>query len=117
MPLSPEPPPPPADLAPLLNHAELRLSPDLKTVVLSAERVAVKYVPGRRYLVLTPKQWGMLQEFGAGRTVTQVLCAAIAAQRCPSLREFYELVVKAVRAGILLTAVVPVPAAVAPAKR
>jgi CRP-like cAMP-binding protein len=116
MPLSPEPPPPPADLAPLLNHAELRLSPDLKTVVLSAERVAVKYVPGRRYLVLTPKQWGMLQEFGAGRTVTQVLCAAIAAQRCPSLREFYELVVKAVRAGILLTAVVPEPAAVSPAK-
>jgi cAMP-dependent protein kinase regulator len=97
------------DLAPLLNQAGLRLSPDLKVAELSGDRLAVKYVPGRRYLVLAPKQWEMLQVFGAGKTVTQVLCAAIAAQRCPSLREFYELVVKAVRAGILLTEVVPAP--------
>ena len=97
------------DLAPLLNQAVLRLSPDLKVTELSAERLAVKYVPGRKYLVLTPKQWEMLQVFGPGKTVTQVLCAAIAAQRCPSLREFYELVVKAVRMGILLTEAVPAP--------
>ncbi len=97
------------DLAPLLNQAVLRISPDLKVAELSADRLAVKHVPGRNYVVLTPKQWEMLQAFGAGKTVTQVLCAAIAAQRCPSLREFYELVVKAVRAGILLTDAAPAP--------
>src|SRR3954470_22950736 len=95
------------DLAPLLNQAVLRLSPDLKVATLSDDRLAVKYVPGRQYLVLAPKQWEMLQAFAPGRTVPQVLCTAIAAQRCPSLREFYELVVKAVRAGILLTETVP----------
>ncbi|SDR66012.1 cyclic nucleotide-binding domain-containing protein [Opitutus sp. GAS368] len=116
MPLSPESPPPAGDLAPLLNQAVLRLSPDLRTAELSADRLAVKYVPGRRYLVLTPQQWALLQEFGPGRTVTQVLCAVISAQRCPSLREFYELVVKAVRAGILQADVTPPPPAVAPAK-
>jgi len=105
-----------ADLAPLLNQAVLRLSPDLGVAELSSERLAIKYRPGRRYLVLSPGQWAMLQEFGTGRTVTQVLCAAISAQRCPSLREFYELVVKAVRAGILQTEAVPPPAAETPAK-
>jgi CRP-like cAMP-binding protein len=103
------------DIAPLLNKAVLRLSPDLKTAVLAEDRLAVKFVPGRSYLVLTPKQWEMLQAFGPGRTVTQVLCAAIAAQRCPSLREFYELVVKAVRAGVLAADGVPGPAPVAAA--
>ncbi len=116
MPLSPESPPPAGDLAPLLNQAVLRLSPDLRTAELAADRLAVKNGPGRRYLVLAPGQWALLQEFGPGRTVTQVLCAVISTQRCPSLREFYELVVKAARAGILQTDVLPPPAAVAPAK-
>lgn len=98
-----------ADLAPLLNQAVLRLAPDLKMATLADDRLALKCVPSRRYLVLTPNQWVMLEAFGPGRTVTQVLCAAIAAQRCPALREFYELVVKAVRAGILVADGVPVP--------
>lgn len=100
------------DLAALLNQAVLRLSPDVKVAELSRDRLAIKYVPGRQYVVLAPKQWEMLQAFGPGKTVTQVLCAAIAAQRCPSLRDFYELVVKSVRSGILLTDAVPAPAAV-----
>ncbi len=104
------------DLAALLNQAVLRLSPDLQVAELSADRVAVKYPAGRRYLVLTPKQWALLQEFSAGRAVPQVLCAAITAQRCPSLREFYDLVVKAVRAGMLQTAAAPLPPAQPPAK-
>jgi CRP-like cAMP-binding protein len=105
------------DLAPLLNQAVLRLSPDLKVAELSPDRVAVKYVPGRREVVMTPAQWALVQRFGqVGQTVTQVLCAAIAAQRCPSLRDFYELVVKAAQAGILQAPGVPVPPAEPAAK-
>jgi CRP-like cAMP-binding protein len=116
MPLSPEAPPPVADLASLLNQAVLRLSPDVQVAELPADRVAVKYVPGRRYLVLTPAQLALLQRFGTGRTVPQVLCAAITAQRCPSLRDFYELVVKAVRAGLLQTEAVSPPPPEPPAR-
>lgn len=104
------------ELAPLLNQAVLRLNPDVKVAELRTDRLAVKSVQCRRYVVLAPKQWEMLQVFGQGRTVTQVLCLAIGAQRCPSLREFYELVVKAVRAGILLADIVPPPPAVPPAR-
>jgi CRP-like cAMP-binding protein len=105
------------DLAPLLNQAVLRLSPELKVAELSPDRLAVKYMPGRREVVMTPAQWALVQRFGSvGQTVTQVLCASISAQRCPSLREFYELVIKATHAGILQAPGVPVPPANPPAK-
>lgn len=115
-PPSPESPPAAVDLAQLLNHAVLRLSGEVRSAKLRPDRQVVKYSPGHRYLVLTPKQWELLQQFGAGSTVTRVLCAAITVQRCPSLREFYELVVKAVRAGILQTDAQTPPPAVAPAR-
>jgi CRP-like cAMP-binding protein len=111
----PEQTPAAGELAALLNQAVLRLSRDVWAAKLSHDRLVVKYQPGRRYLVLTPRQWGLLQEFGGGRTVTSVLCAAITAQHCPSFREFYELVVKAVRAGILESEVQPLPPAVSAA--
>ncbi len=101
------------DLAALLNHSVLRLGGNVRVVKLRQDRLVVKYLPGRRYLVMTPRQWGVLQEFGEGRTVTSILCAAIANQGCPSFREFYALVVQAVRAGILETEGQPLPAEVA----
>lgn len=103
-----------ADLGALLNRAVLHLSPDVKAATLSKERVALKYRPARQYLVVTPRQWETLQVFKDGKTVTTVLCDLIASQRNPSLRELYELVIKAVRAGILQTAEHPVPPAVKP---
>lgn len=99
----------PADLGALLNRAVLHLSPGVKATALTKERIVLKYLPGRRYLIVTPKQWEMLQSFKNGKTVTTVLCDLIAGQRNPSLRELYELVIKAVRAGVLQTAEHPVP--------
>lgn len=113
---SPETPPAAADYAPLLNQTALRLTSDLKTAELSPDRLAVKYITGRRTVVMTPNQWSLLQRFMSGQTVTQVLCAAIAAQRCPSLRDFYELVVKASHAGILQAPAMALPPPVPPAK-
>ncbi len=97
------------EVAPLLNHSVLRLSREVRSGKLRPAILVVKYQPGCRYLVLTPRQWELLQEFGGGRTVTSVLCATIEVQYCPPLREFYELVVKAVRAGILQSDSHPLP--------
>lgn len=108
--------PAPVDVAALLNQATLRLSPDVRVVKLASDRLFVKYQPGGGRLVLTPRQWDQLQEFRSGQTVPQVLCTLIAAQHTPTLRDFYELAVKAVQTGVLLTEWQPAPPEVAPAK-
>ena len=62
----------------------------------------VKNIPERTYLGITEKQWSLLQHFKEPRTVPQVLEAAIEERFCPRLGEFYELILKAVRARILV---------------
>lgn len=105
-----------SELGALLNKAVLRLSPDLRVAMLSSERIALKYQPGRRYMVVTPEQWNTLQEFKSGSTVTAVLCRLITNQRNPSLRELYELVAKATQTGVLQSDTWPVPPAETPVK-
>lgn len=99
-----------AELGALLNQSVLTLSPDVRVVRLATERFALKYQPGRRYLIVTPQQWNTLQEFKGGHRVTDVLCGLISSQQNPSLRDLYELVTKATQAGILQTPAWPVPA-------
>lgn len=51
---------------------------------------------------MTDYQWEALRAFGdKGLTVPQVLFKLIGDRRCPALREFFELVIKAFDAGIL----------------
>src|SRR6478736_4939147 len=64
----------------------------------------VKNVADRAYLAVTPKQWQVLQKFRQPRTVPRVLEEIIEERTCPVLGEYYELVLKAVRAGVLVTA-------------
>ncbi|HEY8994678.1 MAG TPA: cyclic nucleotide-binding domain-containing protein [Lacunisphaera sp.] len=74
----------------------------------------VKNIPERTYLGITAKQWVVLTRFKEARTVPQVLEAAIEDRICPELGEFYELILKAVRARILVEpgqTVFPIPAA------
>lgn len=105
-----------AELTFLLNQAVLRLSPDVRMRQLAPDRLVLKYEPARLYLIVSPGQWDILQHFKSGATVTQVLCDLIADQRDPSLRELYELVVKAARAGVLQAEGYPVPPVVLPSK-
>jgi CRP-like cAMP-binding protein len=73
----------------------------------------LKNIPERTYLGITAKQWVVLSRFKEPRTVPQVLEAAIEDRICPALGEFYELILKAVRARILVEpgqTVRPVPA-------
>lgn len=105
-----------ADSVALLTTDRLVLSPELRTCKNQPERLVVKYQPGRRYLVCTPSQWRLLQEFAPpGRTVPELLLGLIPEGRCPSLREFYELVLRAQQAGILQTEGRPAPAPQPPA--
>ena len=62
----------------------------------------VKNAAERRYLALTPFEWHVLTCFSEPRTVPQVLEKIIDERLCPALGEFYELVLKAVRARVLV---------------
>jgi CRP-like cAMP-binding protein len=86
--------------------------------------IMVKNVPERTYLAITVKQWQVLARFEQSHTVPEVLEAIISDRICPALGEFYELILKAVRARILVepaqtVATVPAinwPLSVAPAR-
>lgn len=90
------------DQATLLASVSFRLSASCKIANYCAGHVVVKHVPGRAYLHLSAPQWAALRGFGdSGLTVPQVLFKLISDRCCPPLREFYEVVVKALGAGIL----------------
>jgi CRP-like cAMP-binding protein len=93
----------------LLTAATLRLSREVRASKPYHDRQVIKYQPGRQYLVVSPAQWEVLQTFGAGRSVPDVLCELISDRRSLPLREFYELVVKAFHHGILQMDGQPVP--------
>jgi CRP-like cAMP-binding protein len=92
---------PEIDQVTLLTSTKLRLADELRTTELRVDRVVVKYQPARRYLVCTQTQWQLLQGFASRRTVPDLLIEIIPEGRCPPLREFYELIVKANHHGIL----------------
>lgn len=117
MPSDPSAPPPAADdWVVWLNEAPLGLSPEVRKVRLGADRILVHYQPGRRSLVLTAAEWRVLQRFQGARPVPVVLRELLGEQVCPPLRDFYELVAQALRAGILTAAGRPPPPAVAPTR-
>lgn len=62
----------------------------------------VKNVPERTYLAVTPRQWQVLSRFSEAHTVPQVLEVVINDRICPALGEFYELILKAVKARIIV---------------
>src|SRR5688572_13802851 len=64
--------------------------------------IVVKNLSAHTYLTLDPKQWQVLQEFQKPKTVPAVLERIIEERMCPALGEYYELVLKAVRAGVLV---------------
>lgn len=109
-------PAPEADLATLLNQATLRLAPGTRAVPLRENRVAVRHDASRTQIVVTSFQSRVLEGFANGATVPKILSWLIESQCCPPLREFYELVVKAARAGLLLPEGRAEPAEVKPVK-
>lgn len=86
----------------LLTFTDLYLSGNLQAEVPRVGQVVVRHVATRRVLILTPVQWGVLKQFEGGCTTAAVLKKLILGRSCIPLKQFYELVVKAYGAGMLL---------------
>jgi CRP-like cAMP-binding protein len=87
----------------IISAQRLQLAADLQTTPPDGRLIVVKNVPARTYLRVTPEQWFILRQFQTARSVPAVLEAAIRDRFGVPLGEFYELILKAVRAHVLLT--------------
>src|SRR5882762_2138472 len=85
----------------LLTAEVLRLEPGLVRGQKVKETFALKRVASQTYLVVNALQAGVLEEFAAGKNVPDALERCIRSRACPPLREFYDLILKAHRAGVL----------------
>src|SRR5262249_15994876 len=86
----------------LLTAQRLELADELVQSQASGGVVTIKNVRERTYLAVTPKQWKLLQLFREPSTVPRMLEQIIEQRQCPPLGEFYERILKAVRARILI---------------
>lgn len=85
----------------VLTAQTLRLNPHVLRADASGPAFVVKNGPNRKYLTVTAEQWNLLRNFANPATVPDVLRAVILSRTCAPLREYYELILKALRAGIL----------------
>lgn len=90
------------------QHANLLLSAEVlrrETGLIRGQTVgntfALKRVASQTYLTVDKLQAGVLGEFVQPKNVPQALENCIRERKCPPLREFYDLVLKAHRAGLL----------------
>ena len=85
----------------LLTTERLKLGADLQRGWTANGALVLKHVPSQVYLNVSQKQLAALEAFGEGATVPEVFARLLRERRCLPLREFYELVLKACRAGVL----------------
>jgi hypothetical protein len=85
----------------LLTAENLQRDPNLLRGQKVRETFALKRVASHTYLVVNELQARVLAEFAQARSVPQVLERCICERKCPALREFYDLILKAHAAGIL----------------
>jgi len=86
----------------ILSAQTLRLASNLQQSAPINGICVIKNARAKTYLKVTANQWAVLQQFGNGRTVPAVFDDAIRQRICPRLGEFFELVLKAFAAKILL---------------
>ena len=92
----------------VLTAQTLRLNPHVMRADSAGPTFVVKNAANRTYLTVTAEQWNLLRNFANPATVPDVLRAVILSRTCLPLREYYELVLKALRAGVLLVDKQPV---------
>lgn len=92
----------------LLSTARLRLNEAVRRSAPQPGYVVMRSAGGSRRLVLTGVQAAILTNFfGQPATVPEALVRLINAHGCPPLREYYELVLQAHAAGVLVTGLEP----------
>lgn len=92
----------PEDRERLLHSAVLKVGAEVVSGSLRRDRVVVKNAATGDLIGVSRDERAILQAFGAGATVPDVLAKLIMKGKSPPLREFYELVLKALEKGILL---------------
>ncbi len=90
------------DLNLLLSAQTLHLARDIKCSEPVDGLIVLKNVPARTYLRVTPEQWLLLLKFQNPTMIPAVLNEAIRERQCLPMGEFYEVILKALRARILL---------------
>ena len=95
------------DLQLLFTAERLQLNPLLTKGAVRKGRYTVKTIDTGGYLTIDELQWHVLAAFNKPKTVPDVLQFLITERICPALHDFYELIIKANRAGVLQTAPSP----------
>lgn len=85
-----------------LSAQILTLAPNLQHSEAINGLLVVKNVSAKTYLKITTAQWRILRLFAEPHSVPAVLAQALDERLCLPLNEFFELILKAVRAHILL---------------
>ena len=96
------------DLQLLFTAERLQLNPRLSKGADSNGRFTIKTLDTGGYLTVDRLQLGALLSFSKPTTVPEALRTLIVERKCPALRDFYELVLKAQRTGVLQTGPSPV---------
>ena len=96
------------DLQLLFTAERLQLNPHLTKGADSNGRFTIKALDTGGYLTIDRLQLGALLAFNKPTTVPEALRNLIVERKCPALRDFYELVLKAQRSGVLQTGPSPV---------
>jgi len=96
------------DLQLLFTAERLQLNPHLSKGEDSNGRFTLKTLDTGGYLTIDRLQLGALLAFSKPTTVPEALRTLIVERKCPALRDFYELVLKAQRSGALQTGPSPV---------
>ncbi|MCX6953158.1 MAG: cyclic nucleotide-binding domain-containing protein, partial [Verrucomicrobia bacterium] len=91
----------PLDTNLLLSAERLYLEPGLLRGRPVRGVFTLKRVSSQTYLVVNELQSHVLEEFAQPRNVPDALESCIRRRTCPPLREFYDLILKAHRAGVL----------------
>lgn len=85
----------------ILTLGVLKLSPEVRTGASARGVCALKHATTGAYLIVNEAQRLTLEEFRTPQTVPNMLGKAILSRTCLELSEFYELILKANRTGIL----------------
>lgn len=96
------------DLQLLFTAERLQLNPHLFQGADSNGRFTIKALDTGSCLTIDRLQLGALLAFSKPTTVPEALRNLIVERKCPALRDFYELVLKAQRTGVLQTGPNPV---------
>lgn len=89
------------DINLILSAQTLTLSAQLQKSQLINGLYVIKNIPLKTYLRVTPEQWVILEQFEKPQTVPVLLGNAIRERECLPLDEFYELILKALKANVL----------------